>query len=182
MGSVYRLAGVLLAFLLAGGLTFAEQKKCDDDCQDRYVNQFSSILAKSKPSMTDYFVLFSEPEGPEGMRLFNEKRKRLIGKNSNRDHEMALAGDAFDEVVKRDRLNPSPYLRCVHRRYVHRLPSTSAKVCRSIDADSQLTVVMLKSDGVSWKFFFSDGEFLPDSIVAPDGVVLGRMTEDRCAR
>lgn len=160
---------------------YAQPQKCKTECQEQYVRQFAIALSKNRPSMADYFALFSEPEGPEGMRLFNIKKRRLIlVKDKLQIQEMTLAGDAFDEVTNKDRASRSAYLTCVHRRYANHLPSEDANLTRSIDTNSQLTVITLPTGNSQWRFFFSDGESRPDSVIAPDEVSLGDMEKDPC--
>ena len=115
------------------------------------------------------------------MRLFNIKKKQLImEKDKNHVQEMTLAGDAFDEVLNRDRGSKSFYLACLHKRYADRLPSKYAKFSRSVDAGSRLTVITLLSEKALWKFVFSNGELQPDSVITPDGITLGDLAEDPC--
>lgn len=160
-----------------------EQSKCSHKCQEQYTRQFAKILSKTKPTMEDYFVLFREPEGPEGLRLFNKTKQQLImGEDKSHIQEMTLAGDAFDEVLARDKVGMSPYLSCVHKLYANRLPSKNAKISISADGASQLTTIVLLENKISWKFVFSDNESRPDSVITPDGVELGNMTEDRCVQ
>lgn len=162
-----------------------EQPKCKRECQEQYVRQFAKILSKTKPTMADYFVLFREPEGPEGLRLFNITKKRLItGEDKDHIQEMTLAGDAFDEVLARDKGSRSLYLTCVHKQYVNHLPSKNATLSISISAgvDNQLITITLLSKKISWKFVFSDGELQPDSVITPDGITLGDMAEDQCVQ
>jgi len=131
--------------------------------------------------MADYFVLFSEPEGPEGLRLFNSTKKQLItGEDKGHIQEMTLAGDAFDEVLAKDKGSRSLYLTCLHKQYSGRLPRKNARISIFTDADSQLTTIVLLAEKISWRFIFSDGELQPDSVITPDGITLGDMAEDRC--
>jgi len=176
---------LFLAAFLCGSAYSAhpEKSKCSRECQEQYARQFAKILSKTKPTMADYFVLFREPEGPEGLRLFNITKRQLIaGEDNGHIQEMTLAGDAFDEVLARDKGNRSSYLSCVHKQYINRLPSRNATPSISVDADSQLTTITLLSKKRSWKFVFSDGERNPDSVITPDGVTLGDMAEDRCVQ
>lgn len=176
-----RILGLLFLSVFLEGQVCAQQPKCEVECQERYVRQFATILSKNRPSMADYFVLFAEPEGPEGTRLFYTRKKQLImGEDKDHVQEMTLAGDAFDEVMNRDKGSKSFYLACLHKRYANRLPSKNTKHSRSVDADSQLTVITLLSKKALWKFVFSDGELLPDSVIAPDGITLGDVSEDPC--
>lgn len=161
----------------------SEQPKCSRECQEQYARQFAKILSKTKPTMADYFVLFREPEGPEGLRLFNTTKKRLItGEDKGHVQEMTLAGDAFDEVLARNKGSRSSYLTCLRKQYVNRLPSKNATLSISVGADSQLITITLLSKKILWKFVFSDGELQPDSVITPDGITLGDMAEDRCVQ
>lgn len=143
-----------------------------------------AILTEKKlPSMTDYFVLFSEPEGPEGLRLYKIKKSKLkAGVNVTNDlDEMTLAADAFDEVEGRDKAGKSFYLACLQKKYANRLPNNcNVNLVRSLDANSKMVAITILINKSRWKFIFSEGEKLPDSIVAPDGVILGDMNQDSC--
>ncbi len=180
------LAAAFCVFILSGLLgkdVLAQPIKCPFECQARYVRLFLSTLAKrSEPTMADYFSLFEEPEGPEGLRLFNIKKSEL--KNDMHDHqsleEITLAGDAFDEVVKRDKFSESFYLTCLKKRYANRLPSQSVNLVRSFDVSRKFTVITLSKQKLRWRFLFSDNEPKPDSIIASNGVTLGDMDEDPC--
>ena len=132
--------------------------------------------------MTDYLSLFSEPEGPEGLRLYiAEKQSQIKGKDIDHSQEMALAGDAFDEVLARSKNDQSPYLSCLHQRYTKRLPSLSSKPTVSVDSSTQLTTFTLSAKE-TWQFIFSTDEERPDTIIAPDGISLGDMNEDPCIK
>jgi hypothetical protein len=158
-------------------------QKCSRECQEQYARQFARILSKTKPTMADYFVLFREPEGPEGLRLFKTQKKQLIrGEDKGHIQEMTLAGDAFDELLAKDKGSRSLYLACVRKQYANRLPSINAKLSMSADGASQLTKITLLSKKISWEFVFSDGGLQPDSIITPDGITLGDMAEDRCVQ
>lgn len=181
MRILWQILGLLLLSSLLGMNVYAQPQKCDIRCQEHYVRQFAKILSKNKPDMVGYFALFSEPEGPEGMRLFNIKKRHLIiEENEHHVQEMTIAGDAFDEVTRRDRTSRSFYLTCLHKRYLNRLPNEKANLASSVDASSQLTLITVSTKNSRWKFVFSDGESKPDSVIAPDGVELGDMDEDPC--
>jgi hypothetical protein len=168
---------ILPAFLGVGAI--AEQARCGTECQEQYVRQFAAILLKSNLSMADYFILFSEPEGPESARLYiTEKKQLIVGEDKNHVQEMTLAGDAFDEVQARNKKSRSPYLTCLHNRYSNRLPNNHSKLARLAGADNHQTIILLSSEKSTWKFFFSDGE--RDGVVAPDGINLGFVNEDPC--
>lgn len=177
-----QILGLLFLSSVLGKDVLAQPQKCDARCQKHYVKEFAKTLSKKPLTMADYFALFSEPEGPEGIRLFNIKKKHLTSpKEGEQDvQEMTLAGDAFDEVANRDKASKSYYLTCLHKRYANHLPSERANLTSSIDAGSQLSVITLSTKNSRWQFIFSNGEPKPDSVISPDGVTLGDMKEDPC--
>jgi hypothetical protein len=174
----------LLVIVALHGMVHAQKQVCSIDCQVQYVRQFITILEKSSLSMEDYFKLFSEPEGPEGVLLFNtEKKQLIIGEDKDHIQEMTLAGDAFEEVIRRDKKSRSEYLTCLHRKYINNLPEKSGKLETSVPRDkSEQIIITLVSINATWKFRFSVGEAKADSVVAPDGVVLGFLADDPCLR
>lgn len=154
-----------------------EQTACDDACKEQYVRKFTKILSRNKPTMADYLALFSEPDGPEGMRLFYTTKKQPIT-GEDKDQEIILAEDALDAVMSRNKKSRSDYLTCVHKQYANRLPTERAAI--TIDGDDQATAIELSENKISWKFIFYGNESRPDSIITPDGIQLGVMGEDPC--
>ena len=171
---------IVLSLATLSGLP-ALAAPCDNPCREQYVQQFATILSKTKPSMADYFSLFSEPEGPEGLRLYLAKKKTMAhGSDPDHMQEIALASDAFDEVSARNSSAPSPYLACLHRHYSGQLPKHNSEPTTNSITSTKLTTVTLGSGHSTWKFIYSDKESRPDSIIAPDGITLGDMAKDAC--